>query len=239
MTPPPGKPACQGADPVAFDQTEYQNTSLGLGICATCPVRAWCLETVDPAKSFFDGIAGGHVWIGGTIKWSIPDDEIARNYLERRNISTVWRQRFEPTMVQQFLLGAAHVTELSRDERIAAAKQMYRDTYDLTVEQVAERTGLPTSTAYRLIEPKTTKTSDQWKTKRRRIEQAQADIPENRLDHVAISEFVLGKRKWYTLNVTERCFAAAQIVNSKGKHLVHAEEIAHITREQYRAVFPA
>lgn len=239
MTPPPGKPACQGADPVAFDQTEYQNTSMGLQICAECPVRAWCLETVDPAKSFFDGIAGGHVWVGGTIKWSIPGDEIARNYLERRNISTADQKQYESSMVRQFLLGVADATELTHHERISAARALYRDTYDLTVEQVAERTGLPTSTAYRVISPDNAKTSDQWKTKRRRIEQAQAEIPADRLDHVAISEFVLRQRKWYTLNVTERCFAASQMVNSQGKHLVHAEEIAHVTREQYRSVFPA
>jgi hypothetical protein len=234
----PAKPACEGADPVAFDQTEYQNTSHGLNICANCPVRAWCLDQVDPAQSFFDGIAGGHVWIGGKIKWTIPNDEIARNYLERRNISTVWKQRFEPNMVQRFLNGEAEPMQLSTTERIAAAKKIYQDG-NLTREQVAQRTGLSNTSLARVIPIDRDRTSKAWETKWARIEEAQAAIPETRLDHVAIAEFVLGKRKWYTLNTTERCFAASQIKHSRGKPLSHALEIAHVTIDQYRQVIPA
>lgn len=235
---PPAKPACEGADPTIFDQTDYKNTSIGLRICERCPVRAWCLETVNPAQGNFDGIAGGHVWLDGKIKWAIPADPIATNYLERRNIDTVHHQRFDPNMIKRFAAGELHPLQLNRAERIAAAREIYRSE-DTTIREVAERTGLPHTTLTRAIGVDPDKVNASYRTRMENIKAIQAAVHDDRLDPIAIAEFVHRKRKWYTLNVIERCRAAYQIVNAGQKHVSHAIDYAHVTREEYLRHTPA
>lgn len=232
ITRPPAKPSCEGADPTIFDQTDWQSTGIGLSICETCPVRAWCLETVDPAKGNFDGIAGGHVWIDGRIKWAIPADPIATNYLERRNVDTVHHQRFDQNMIRRFAAGEVHPLQLNKTERLAAAREIYRKE-NLTIRAVAERTGVPKTTLTRSIDVEPDKASAAYRTVKARIEATQQTIPTDRVDTTAINDFLAGQRKWWTLNVTERCLAAQQIVRSGSNPPSRAIERAHVTREQY------
>jgi hypothetical protein len=232
---PPAKPACEGADPTVFDQTHFQNTSLGLGMCERCPVRAWCLETVDPANGNFDGIAGGHVWVDGKIKWAIPGDEIATNYLERRNINTVHHQRFDTTMIKRFTAGEVHRLQLNRAERIAAAQEIYRQG-SVTIRELAEHVGVPKTTLTKAIDVDPDKVNAAYRTVRANIEAIQESIPDDRFDNNAIAEFMHRQRRWYTLNVRERSQAARQMVAQGWKHVSQAIDVAHITREQYEDI---
>lgn len=75
--------SCRGKDPQLFDT--FLNPLPALRICDTCPVRSWCLATVDPARSYYDGVAGGHTWREGMLKCSscVKTDPILINYLRR------------------------------------------------------------------------------------------------------------------------------------------------------------
>jgi hypothetical protein len=229
---PPAPPACEGADPTIFDQTDWQNTNIGISICERCPVRAWCLETVDPARGNFDGIAGGHVWIDGKIKWSIPGDEIATNYLERRNVDTVHHQRFDPNMIRRFAAGEVHRQQLNRSERLAAAREIYRNE-NVTIREVSERTGVPKTTLTRSLDIQPENTTAAYRTVKARIDATQQSIPPDRLDTTAINDFLAGQRKWWTLNTTERCVAAHQMVRTGTNPPSRAIERAHITRNEF------
>jgi hypothetical protein len=82
---PPEDPACKPDDAELFDNEFLYE--MALGICKDCPIRAWCLEWVDPSNSFFDGVAGGVAWKEGR---PLPDftnirrDEVLIAYLGRR-----------------------------------------------------------------------------------------------------------------------------------------------------------
>jgi hypothetical protein len=55
---------CAAESPKAFDTTNWLNAP-ALEICRNCPVKDLCLETVSPVRTFFDGIAGGFLWLNG------------------------------------------------------------------------------------------------------------------------------------------------------------------------------
>lgn len=60
------KAQCRTADPVLFDQVEYnQITDAALKICASCTVTFQCFAIVDPHNSSFDGVCAGMVWRNG------------------------------------------------------------------------------------------------------------------------------------------------------------------------------
>lgn len=85
MIDPPAKPKCEGTDPEYFDNPALFYTALK--VCRGCPVRMWCLQRVDPAKSHYDGVAGGHAWKDGHVvsRWDTdPDDPVVELYLESR-----------------------------------------------------------------------------------------------------------------------------------------------------------
>ncbi|MQY11480.1 hypothetical protein SRB5_15990 [Streptomyces sp. RB5] len=44
-----------------------------LYVCGGCPYRAECIQQVLPAKSNFDGICGGRIWLNGTIIHALPE----------------------------------------------------------------------------------------------------------------------------------------------------------------------
>jgi len=82
---PKHKPNCEGQEPTIFDFPEF--APMAIDICVGCKVRDWCLRQVDPAKNFYDGVAGGHAWHDGRVqrRWSDPDtDPIAQAYLGTR-----------------------------------------------------------------------------------------------------------------------------------------------------------
>ena len=74
---------CRGLDPRIFDWPAFNTEALQ--ICDTCTVRAWCLDQVRPAQSFYDGVAGGHTWSNGALvcKSCIKTDPILIRYIER------------------------------------------------------------------------------------------------------------------------------------------------------------
>ena len=79
LPPPPAKPAC-GPDTSDLFDHEWAY-SMALALCQECPVRDWCLRVVDPARNFYDGVAGGAVWREGTPRDQLTDP--------RRNIAVV------------------------------------------------------------------------------------------------------------------------------------------------------
>ena len=85
---PPATPACEGQDPWFFEDPFAHQYALD--ICALCPVRLWCLNQVDPARMYFDGVAGGHVWKDGELVRSwLPDkpDPVLVTYLTTNRIT--------------------------------------------------------------------------------------------------------------------------------------------------------
>lgn len=57
----------------------------GLNICRTCPVRAWCLRQVDPARyTAYEGVTGGYVWKHGLPELPDPLDHTLTAYLATR-----------------------------------------------------------------------------------------------------------------------------------------------------------
>lgn len=75
---------CVGHDPRLFDDPQYATAALQ--ICDTCTVRDWCLNLVDPARSYFDGVAGGHTWKEGRLlcKSCLDTDRVLIVYMATR-----------------------------------------------------------------------------------------------------------------------------------------------------------
>jgi hypothetical protein len=116
--------ACSEVTPYVFEDPDNPKTALAY--CAVCPVRAWCLRQVQPASSYFDGIAGGHVWKEGQHRGGDRKDPILRDYLRARDPNAIRRARRserskDPVKVRQFLDGWLPVEELTRIERRLAA----------------------------------------------------------------------------------------------------------------------
>lgn len=67
--------ACLGLEPKFFDAKTWDASLVGLNACWSCTVRYECLRLVDPARNYYDGIAGGYVWVEGVLReWSIHGD---------------------------------------------------------------------------------------------------------------------------------------------------------------------
>lgn len=78
-------PACHGEDPQLFEFDLFYPQALK--ICATCPVRDWCLREVDPIRhNYFEGVSGGYAWKNGypNAKHFDPDDHVLVAYLSTR-----------------------------------------------------------------------------------------------------------------------------------------------------------
>lgn len=84
MYDPPAPPACEGQDPWFFED-EFAR-EYALNICKACPVRLWCLNWVNPARMYYDGVAGGHVWSDGKVlaKHSDVTDPVLTLYLQTK-----------------------------------------------------------------------------------------------------------------------------------------------------------
>ncbi|MGM9465357.1 hypothetical protein [Streptomyces murinus] len=48
-----------------------------LYVCGGCPHRAACIRQVRPAKTRFDGVCGGRIWLNGAILQAVPDAEVS------------------------------------------------------------------------------------------------------------------------------------------------------------------
>lgn len=59
--------ACRGAEPRDFDATEHAQAAVALWYCGRCTVRELCYDIVQPAKSYYDGVAAGRVWRNGLL----------------------------------------------------------------------------------------------------------------------------------------------------------------------------
>lgn len=59
---------CVGTSRFLWDQTEFNEFSaIALNICRECPVKGLCLQWVEPKRSFYDGVAGGHIFKHGRL----------------------------------------------------------------------------------------------------------------------------------------------------------------------------
>lgn len=82
-TPPPDHPACVGEDPQLFEFNLF--FAAAIDICSTCPVRAWCLRQVDPARhTVYEGVTGGYAWKNGYPQQGNPNDPILAAYVSSR-----------------------------------------------------------------------------------------------------------------------------------------------------------
>lgn len=143
-TKPPAKPSCEGWEPELFDQTAYNKTALGLSVCSTCPVRAWCLDHMDPANNDYDGIVGGYVWKHGLVLNGDTTDRTLTDYLDGhadRNPPN----KVDELAVELFLAGQLEWTKLNSADRVAAAIHLYTTT-NLSRHQIMEKCHLSGAT---------------------------------------------------------------------------------------------
>lgn len=56
--------ACANAEPKLFDTVNWLNAP-ALQFCHGCPIQELCVTTVNPVRTFFDGVAGGFLWLNG------------------------------------------------------------------------------------------------------------------------------------------------------------------------------
>jgi len=126
---PQGLP-CVGRDPVLF--TEADTAALAVGLCADCPALAWCLDRVDPARSFFDGVAGGVEWRDGEPILRHPAGPELRAYLAAAERSPELQlhnpkrdpNRIDPVAVRLFLAGDVSWEAVTLEERLVAARHL-------------------------------------------------------------------------------------------------------------------
>ena len=138
---------CIGVSPVFFEDPLWY--SVGLDSCNTCPARLWCLQLVDPANNWSDGVIGGHVWANGKPVESATTftDPILGIYLKANNhVKTANRQASranrEPDdlIIEGFIAGQVHWSKLTRTERQIAAGRMHRA--GVGYHEIMERTRL-------------------------------------------------------------------------------------------------
>lgn len=128
MTPPPDDPACLGRPPEWFDH--WEEPELAMSVCESCPVRQWCLNTVDPLRSHFDGIAGGHAWHEGEHRGGDLFDPELQLYIARVNprhrsaAALLDQNRIDHTAVRGFLSDRLPWHMLNSAERTMAAKHL-------------------------------------------------------------------------------------------------------------------
>jgi hypothetical protein len=104
---------------------------------------------------------------------------------------------------------------------------------------VAERTGVPKTTLTRSLDIQPENTTAAYRTVKARIDATQQMIPPDRLDTTAINDFLARQRKWWTLNTTERCIAAHQMVRNGTDAPSRAIDRAHVTRDEYERTIGA
>lgn len=143
-TDPPEKPNCLGEDPVLFDDQLF--FGMALAICQDCPVRWWCLNTVDPKRNYYDGVVGGHAWHDGKPipKYSdIYGDPVLTTYMGGV-VRASQKRPVDNLKVLDFMVGRVAWTRLTVDERVEAARRMKRQG---TTPELAEKfTHLPKTT---------------------------------------------------------------------------------------------
>lgn len=59
------KAACTRSAPALFALHWFPKVYEALEVCAGCPVRAECIDYLDPANNYFTGVCGGLVWSDG------------------------------------------------------------------------------------------------------------------------------------------------------------------------------
>lgn len=55
---------CAGK-PELFDADNWTDSTMGLEYCRKCPFRLQCLDLVDPAANWYEGVVGGMLWVNG------------------------------------------------------------------------------------------------------------------------------------------------------------------------------
>lgn len=122
---------CIGQDPLLFDIEEAY--PLAFDLCDACPVQLWCLETVNPAASWYDGVVGGLVWKDGALrprKDHIPT-AAQKDYINRfPDIEKQTSARYskpapiDPVLVAQLVAGTIPWQSVTPAERQEAAVLM-------------------------------------------------------------------------------------------------------------------
>lgn len=147
----PGPAPCRDLPSGLFDMVEWPDAELGLSACQTCTMKVECLKLVDPLRSYFDGIAGGYVWIDGNIKqWSVKETETLEAYLDA---IPQGRRRPEVEAIEQDTL--TFQPEPEENPRIAEIDHLIAN--GVSAARIAEQFGLSAAAleryAYRFNRP--------------------------------------------------------------------------------------
>jgi len=145
--------ACIGVHPEFFDIPEFYPTALE--VCKPCPVRLWCLQLVDPANSYYDGVAGGHVWQNGKPVDSERTDPPLKMYLaslpKELPTITIRRHVAEPDYfaVEALMNGHIHHSKLTADEKRIAVRKLIQE--GKSYSEVLDITGVSKTIYVRIL----------------------------------------------------------------------------------------
>lgn len=112
-------------DPYIFDNT--WTYGMALGTCQTCTVQAWCLQTVDPARNYYDGVVGGHVWRDGrpVDKFTDTSEPILALYMNTRLPPSQRGRPMDEKKIRDCMVGKLAWTRLTIHERVEVAIRCY------------------------------------------------------------------------------------------------------------------
>lgn len=131
--------AQEGMYAVWWDMPEFEKQALK--ICDGCPVKLDCLKWVDPANSFYDGVAGGYVWGKGRPKFmeGREDKTLLAYMVSIQKEVEPNRELIDLVKVKRFIDGQITAwSKLTVGERKEAARQMLllgtpmKQVYELT-----------------------------------------------------------------------------------------------------------
>lgn len=156
--PAPQQPECQGANPLFFEVQDWYQ--YGLEYCDRCPVQAWCLDTVNPADHYYDGVVGGLIWQNGRIIKRDTDPTRAQmDYMAKHgDLTQGTNQRLKPkeredydwASIQLVADGHLHWRAISNGERREVARMLLER--GLSTNEVYERTRLNGTTIKQINE---------------------------------------------------------------------------------------
>lgn len=112
-----------GMNPAWWDYEEFELEALK--VCDACPIRLECLKWVDPANSYFDGVAGGYSWQNGKPKY-FPgrEDKTLLEYWSKAEMLGKSQEIFDEVKMRRYMDGHITWKQMSMEERREACRRM-------------------------------------------------------------------------------------------------------------------
>lgn len=134
---PPATPACDNQNQPAHIFDYPETTAEAYELCDRCPVQLWCLEIVNPANTWYDGVCGGLNWANGRYltRPNHTHTPAQQHYLNqnpeaeillRSRYKTVTPDKYDWIAIELLANNQTDWKQLTNGERRQAALIMYR-----------------------------------------------------------------------------------------------------------------